>query len=161
SDDDRRRWPACGSSAWHRAAGRCEAVRACRYRHRRYGYSGDLPTIVGRPHVVDQGGARAQTGDHVGKATVCRSALVIGDGARLSWRAMFTGIITDLGHVRNVTRGSMTRLEIETRYSMESIAIGASIACSGACLSVVERGPDWFAVEASAETLSKTTLGGW
>jgi riboflavin synthase len=55
----------------------------------------------------------------------------------------------------------MTRLEIETKYPAESIAIGASIACSGACLSVVERGPGWFAVEASAETLSKTTLGGW
>ncbi|MGE0119642.1 MAG: riboflavin synthase [Dongiaceae bacterium] len=74
---------------------------------------------------------------------------------------MFTGIITDLGRVRAVTQGAMTRLEIETRYATESIAIGASIACSGACLSVVERGPGWFAVEASAETLSKTTLGDW
>jgi riboflavin synthase len=74
---------------------------------------------------------------------------------------MFTGIITDLGRVRAVARGAMTRLEIETAYPAESIAIGASIACSGACLSVVERGPVWFAVEASAETLSKTTLGGW
>lgn len=74
---------------------------------------------------------------------------------------MFTGIITDLGRVRAVSRRSLTRLEIETRYPAESIAIGASIACSGACLSVVERGPGWFAVEASAETLSKTTLGGW
>jgi riboflavin synthase len=74
---------------------------------------------------------------------------------------MFTGIITDLGRVRAVAQGAMTRLEIETKYPAESIAIGASIACSGACLSVVERGPGWFAVEASAETLSKTTLGGW
>lgn len=74
---------------------------------------------------------------------------------------MFTGIITDLGRVRAVSRQSLTRLEIETRYPTESIAIGASIACSGACLSVVERGPGWFAVEASAETLSKTTLGAW
>jgi riboflavin synthase len=74
---------------------------------------------------------------------------------------MFTGIITDLGRVRAVERGAMTRLEIETRYPAESIAIGASIACNGACLSVVERGAGWFAVEASAETLSKTTLGGW
>jgi riboflavin synthase len=74
---------------------------------------------------------------------------------------MFTGIITDLGHVRAVGQGAMTRLEIETKYPTESIAIGASIACSGACLSVVERGPGWFAVEASAETLSKTTLGDW
>jgi len=74
---------------------------------------------------------------------------------------MFTGIITDLGRVRAVSQRSLTRLEIETKYPAESIAIGASIACSGACLSVVERGPGWFAVEASAETLSKTTLGGW
>jgi riboflavin synthase len=74
---------------------------------------------------------------------------------------MFTGIITDLGRVRAVVQGAMTRIEIETRYATESIAIGASIACSGACLSVVERGAGWFAVEASAETLSKTTLGAW
>jgi len=74
---------------------------------------------------------------------------------------MFTGIITDLGRVRAVSRQSLTRLEIETKYPIGSIAIGASIACSGACLSVVERGPGWFAVEASAETLSKTTLGTW
>jgi riboflavin synthase len=74
---------------------------------------------------------------------------------------MFTGIITDLGRLRAVSRLSLTRLEIETRYPAESIAIGASIACSGACLSVVERGPGWFAVDASAETVSKTTLGDW
>jgi riboflavin synthase len=74
---------------------------------------------------------------------------------------MFTGIITDLGRVRAVGRQSLTRLEIETKYPTDSIALGASIACNGACLSVVERGPGWFAVEASAETLSKTTLGSW
>jgi riboflavin synthase len=74
---------------------------------------------------------------------------------------MFTGIITDLGRVRSVAQGAMTRLEIETTYPTESIPIGASIACSGACLSVVERGEGWFAVEASAETLSKTTVGDW
>jgi riboflavin synthase len=74
---------------------------------------------------------------------------------------VFTGIITDLGRVRAVAQGAMTRLEIGTRYATENIAIGASIACSGACLSVVERGTGWFAVEASAETLSKTTLGDW
>jgi len=74
---------------------------------------------------------------------------------------MFTGIITDLGRVRAIAQGALTRLEIATKYPAESIAIGASIACSGACLSVVERGPGWFAVEVSAETLSKTTLGSW
>jgi riboflavin synthase len=74
---------------------------------------------------------------------------------------MFTGIITDLGRVRAVSQGAMMQLEIETKYPTESIAIGASIACNGACLSVTEHGPGWFAVEASAETLSKTTLGSW
>ena len=74
---------------------------------------------------------------------------------------MFTGIITDLGRVRAVGQSAMTRIEIESKYPTESIAIGASIACNGVCLSVVERGPDWFAIEASGETLSKTTLAGW
>ncbi|HTO83279.1 MAG TPA: riboflavin synthase [Methylomirabilota bacterium] len=74
---------------------------------------------------------------------------------------MFTGIITDLGRVRAINPGATTRLEIETKYDAAGIAIGASIACNGACLSVVERGPGWFAVEASTETLSKTTLGSW
>jgi riboflavin synthase len=74
---------------------------------------------------------------------------------------VFTGIITDLGRVRAVAQRTMTRLEIETKYPTENITIGASIACSGACLSVVERGTGWFAVEASEETLSKTTLGDW
>jgi len=74
---------------------------------------------------------------------------------------VFTGIITDLGRVRSLTRQSMTRLEIATRYDASSIAIGASIACNGACLSVVARDPGWFAVEASGETLAKTTLGSW
>jgi riboflavin synthase len=74
---------------------------------------------------------------------------------------MFTGIITGLGRVRAVSKNPMTRLEIATAYPTEGIAIGASIACSGACLSVVERGQGWFAVEASAETLAKTTLGAW
>lgn len=74
---------------------------------------------------------------------------------------MFTGIITDLGRVRAVGKGAMTRLEIETKYPTDGIATGASIACSGICLSAVERGPGWFAVEASTETISKTTLGDW
>jgi riboflavin synthase len=74
---------------------------------------------------------------------------------------MFTGIITDLGRVRAIAANGMTRIEIETAFPGEGIAIGASIACNGCCLSVVERGPGWFAVEASAETLSRTTLGSW
>ncbi|HLI13713.1 MAG TPA: riboflavin synthase [Alphaproteobacteria bacterium] len=76
---------------------------------------------------------------------------------------MFTGIITDLGRLRSVERASSgdTRFVLATNYDTERIALGASIACSGACLTVVERGPGWFAAEASAETLSCTTLGGW
>ncbi|MAF47898.1 MAG: riboflavin synthase [Rhodospirillales bacterium] len=74
---------------------------------------------------------------------------------------MFTGIITDVGAVRAVVPGGVTRYEIETAYDLASIAIGASIACSGACHTVVEKGAGWFAVESSAETLSKTTLGNW
>ena len=74
---------------------------------------------------------------------------------------MFTGIITDLGRIRSVTPGGATRLVIETAYDSATIAHGASIACNGVCLSVVDKGPGWFAMEASAETLSRTTLGAW
>ncbi|HVG80976.1 MAG TPA: riboflavin synthase [Methylomirabilota bacterium] len=74
---------------------------------------------------------------------------------------MFTGIIMDVGRVRSVVAGGDTRIEIETALEMGTIALGASIACSGPCLTVIERGPNWFAVTASAETLSRTTLGGW
>jgi riboflavin synthase len=74
---------------------------------------------------------------------------------------MFTGIITDIGAVRAVTKAGDTRFEIATSYDLAAADIGASIACNGCCLTVVETGPGWFAIEASAETLSKTTLGGW
>ncbi|MFZ5790451.1 MAG: riboflavin synthase [Pseudomonadota bacterium] len=77
---------------------------------------------------------------------------------------MFTGIITDLGRVRSVTPtggGTGVRLALETAYDTATIEIGASIACNGCCLSVVEKGPGWFAVDASAETLARTTLGDW
>jgi len=74
---------------------------------------------------------------------------------------MFTGIVTDRGRVRAIEARGDRRLVIETGYDTATIEIGASIACSGACLTVVARGPGWFAVDASAETLSKTTLGTW
>ncbi len=74
---------------------------------------------------------------------------------------MFTGIITDLGRLRRVAPGGTTRLEIETAYDTGAIDHGASIACSGVCLSVVEKGPGWFAVDVSAETLACTTIGAW
>ena len=74
---------------------------------------------------------------------------------------MFTGIITDVGTVRSIVKTGDTRIEITTRFDTGSIDIGASICCSGACMTVVEKRDDWFAVEASAETLSKTVLGAW
>ncbi len=74
---------------------------------------------------------------------------------------MFTGIITDLGKVRTVEASGDTRLAIDTAYDTGTITIGASIACSGACLTVVETGPGWFAADVSDETLRCTTLGAW
>ena len=74
---------------------------------------------------------------------------------------MFTGIITDIGTVRAVAKAGDTRFEIATSYDLATVDLGASIACNGCCLTVIEKGQGWFAIEASAETLSKTTLGGW
>jgi riboflavin synthase len=74
---------------------------------------------------------------------------------------MFTGIISDVGRVRAVTPGGDTAFTIATAYDTGEIAIGASIACSGVCLTVVQKGEGWFSVQASAETLSHTTLGRW
>jgi riboflavin synthase len=74
---------------------------------------------------------------------------------------MFTGIVSDLGRVRSIEQAGDTRIEIDTAYDTAAIDIGASIACSGPCLTVVDKGAGWFAVEASAETLARTNLGGW
>ena len=74
---------------------------------------------------------------------------------------MFTGIITDLGHVRSVARRGASRIEIATAYDTGTIGIGSSIACSGVCLTVVAKGDGWFAVDASAETLARTALADW
>jgi len=74
---------------------------------------------------------------------------------------MFSGIISDLGEVRAVEGGGDTRLVIATRLDLTDAAIGASIACSGPCLTVVEKGPDWFAAMVSAETMACTTLASW
>ena len=75
--------------------------------------------------------------------------------------AMFTGLITDIGEVRSVERPGDTRFVIGTHYELGTVEIGASIAHSGACLTVVEKGEDWFAVDVSQETLDCTTLGDW
>src|SRR3546814_3044825 len=82
---------------------------------------------------------------------------------------MFTGIVTDIGTVRAREDRGDTRLVIGTAYDVDGIALGASIACSGACLTVVDKGVDegsdgsagWFAVDASAETLARTAPGMW
>ncbi len=75
---------------------------------------------------------------------------------------MFTGIITDLGTISEISPGeAAARFKIITSYPTDTIDMGASIACNGCCLTVTEKGPDWFAVDASQETLDKTTLGAW
>lgn len=77
---------------------------------------------------------------------------------------MFTGIVTDIGEIVTLTPGGQAgdrRFVVRTRHDMKPIAIGASIACSGCCLTVIEKGDDWFAVEVSGESLAKTHLGDW
>ena len=77
---------------------------------------------------------------------------------------MFTGIVTDVGEITALTPGGQAgdrKFVVKTRHDMTPLAMGASIACSGCCLTVVEKGADWFAVEVSGETLDKTHLGDW
>lgn len=74
---------------------------------------------------------------------------------------MFTGIITDLGKIKSIEKAGDTRFDFVTAYDMSTVDIGASIACNGACMTVIEKGNGWFAITASAESLSKTTMGDW
>ena len=74
---------------------------------------------------------------------------------------MFTGIITDVGTVRSAEQRGDLRLTIGCGYDMDSVDLGASIACSGACLTVVDKGESWFAVDVSAESVSRTAAGLW
>jgi len=75
---------------------------------------------------------------------------------------MFTGIVSDVGRVRAVRKTDRDlRIEIETAYDPAAIDIGASINHAGCCLTVVEKGEDWFAVEVSGETVAMSTLGDW
>lgn len=74
---------------------------------------------------------------------------------------MFTGIVTDIGEVLQTEQRGDLRARIGTAYDMSTVDLGASIACDGVCLTVVETGADWFDVDVSAETLSKTNLAGW
>jgi len=74
---------------------------------------------------------------------------------------MFTGIIADRGTVRAVRPGADSVFEIATALVLGDVAQGASIACAGVCLSVIEKGADWFAVQVSAETRARSTAGAW
>lgn len=74
---------------------------------------------------------------------------------------MFTGIVTDIGTVRSVEQRGDLRLTIGTAYDMATVDLGASIACSGVCLTVVDKGDGWFAVDLSAETVSRTAADLW
>ncbi|NVO29056.1 riboflavin synthase [Donghicola sp. C2-DW-16] len=74
---------------------------------------------------------------------------------------MFTGIITDIGRIAELEQRGDLRARIETVYDMETVDLGASIACDGCCLTVIEKGPNWFDVQISTESISKTNIGDW
>jgi len=74
---------------------------------------------------------------------------------------MFTGIITDVGRIVSAEQRGDLRLQVACAYDMAGVDLGASIACSGVCLTVVDKGADWFAVDVSAETVSRTAPGLW
>lgn len=74
---------------------------------------------------------------------------------------MFTGIITALGAVREIAPGPDPRFVFDAGFDTGTLAIGASVCCSGVCLTVVDKGPGWFAADVSGETLARTTLGLW
>lgn len=74
---------------------------------------------------------------------------------------MFTGIITDIGRIEKVEQRGDMRCTIACAYDMTSVDLGASIACSGVCLTVVDKGDDWFAVDVSAETHARTAPDMW
>src|SRR3982751_4401969 len=74
---------------------------------------------------------------------------------------MFTGIVTDVGTVRTVEQRGDLRVVIDTEYDTGTIELGASIACSGVCLTVVDKGETWFAVDVSGETVSRTAAALW
>ncbi len=78
---------------------------------------------------------------------------------------MFTGIITDIGRIARVDQRGDTRVVVETAYDMGDVDLGASIACSGVCLTVVDKSaagsPGWFAVDVSGETIARTAQGQW
>ena len=74
---------------------------------------------------------------------------------------MFTGIVSDIGTIASVETRGDTRIVVDTAYDTGSVDLGASIACSGVCLTVVDKGPNWFAVDVSGETISRTAGDQW
>jgi riboflavin synthase len=74
---------------------------------------------------------------------------------------MFTGIITDLGRIASADRRGDLRVRIETDANLDDLQMGASVACSGVCLTAVEKGSGWFAIDVSDETVSRTASGMW
>jgi riboflavin synthase len=74
---------------------------------------------------------------------------------------MFTGIVSDIGAIERVETRGDTRVTVSTAYDTATVDLGASISCSGVCLTVVDKGPGWFAVDVSGETLSRTAQGQW
>lgn len=74
---------------------------------------------------------------------------------------MFTGIVTDIGEIRDLEQRGDLRARIATNYETSGIDMGASIACDGVCLTVMGLGSDWFDVEISAESVSKTNISAW
>ena len=74
---------------------------------------------------------------------------------------MFTGIVTDIGTVKSAEQRGDLRLTVGTGYDLDTVDLGASIACSGVCLTVVDKGEDWFAVDVSGETASRTAKDLW
>jgi riboflavin synthase len=101
------------------------------------------------------------------ESTASKSTSATGDPpfpfrpARSGPRLMFTGIVTDIGTVASVEARGDRRLRIACGYDLETVDLGASIACSGVCLTVVDKGPDWFAVDVSAETVHRTAPEAW
>ncbi len=74
---------------------------------------------------------------------------------------MFTGIITDIGQIEQLEQRGDLRARIATSYDMARVDMGASIACDGVCLTVVNKGQGWFDVDISAESVSKTNISDW
>jgi riboflavin synthase len=74
---------------------------------------------------------------------------------------MFTGIISDIGSIRSIEHRGDLRAVVATAYDTSHVDLGASISCSGVCLTVVDKGPGWFTVDISGETVSRTAQGQW